>query len=84
MVWSANAATAAVRRLIGCGLLWLSLGLTAAAHPAQFPRLLLMVNADGTFAATVNIDVLAYALGETSRTVGDEALHALLDGPAWL
>jgi hypothetical protein len=52
----------------------------AGAHPAQFTTLQVKVEADGHFEASLNIDVLSYALGQTSLKTSNEELEALLDG----
>lgn len=53
----------------------------AGAHPAQFTTLQIKVEADGHFAATLNIDILSFALGKTSTKTSNEELTSLLDGP---
>jgi hypothetical protein len=53
----------------------------AAAHPAQFTNLQVKVDPAGGFKATVNIDILAFALGIPSANANNEELTALLDGP---
>ncbi len=53
----------------------------ATAHPAQFTTLQVEIDPAGQFHASVNIDILAYALGETSLESTNEELEALLDGP---
>ena len=53
----------------------------ASAHPAQFTTLQVTVDPAGQFHASLNIDILAYALGETSLASTNEELEALLDGP---
>ncbi len=50
------------------------------AHPAQFTTLQVKVEADGHFNATLNIDILSFALGKTSLKTSNEELKALLDG----
>ena len=51
------------------------------AHPAQFTTLQVEIEPGGEFHASLNIDILAYALGETSLQSTNEELQALLDGP---
>lgn len=51
------------------------------AHPAQYTTLQVTVDADGKFHGSLNIDILAYALGETSLESTNEELQTLLDGP---
>jgi hypothetical protein len=65
------------------GLLFLAAFLpeAARAHPAQFTTLQVKVEADGHFEASLNIDVLSFALGQTSLKTSNEELEALLDGP---
>ncbi len=53
----------------------------AGAHPAQFTTLEMKVAANGRFEASLNVDVLAHALGKTSDSVTNEELAAELDGP---
>jgi hypothetical protein len=53
----------------------------AGAHPAQFTTLQVKVEADGHFEASLNIDILSYALGQTSLKTSNEELEALLKGP---
>jgi hypothetical protein len=53
----------------------------AAAHPAQFTTLLVKVEPTGQFQATLNIDILSFALEKTSLETSNEELTALLDGP---
>lgn len=57
------------------------LPMVAEAHPAQFTTLQVKVEADGHFDATLNIDILSYALGQTSLKTSNEELEALLAGP---
>jgi hypothetical protein len=68
-----------------CGLVFLLLAFllpgAAGAHPAQFTVLQVKVEADGHFEATLNIDILSYALGQTSLKTSNEELEALLNGP---
>ncbi len=54
---------------------------SASAHPAQFTTLQVEIDPAGGFHASLNIDILAYALGETSLESTNEELQALLDGP---
>ena len=67
--------------VFGLGCLILSWVGNAVAHPAQFTTLQVQVEANGRFHATLNIDILAYARMETSSSVDDASLAALLDGP---
>ena len=53
----------------------------AVAHPAQFTTLQVTVEPGGQFHAELNIDILAYALGETSAASTNEELQALLNAP---
>jgi hypothetical protein len=53
----------------------------ASAHPTQFTTLQIEVEADGHFQASLNIDILSFALGQTSLTTSNEELQTLLDGP---
>jgi hypothetical protein len=53
----------------------------AGTHPAQFTALQVKVGADGHFDATLNIDILSFALGQTSLKTSNEELEALLNGP---
>jgi hypothetical protein len=53
----------------------------ALAHPTQFTTLQVKVGADGHFEANLNIDILSFALGQTSLQTSNEELEALLDGP---
>lgn len=71
------------RAWILCGLLFLVVLLpeAARAHPAQFTTLQVKVEADGHFEASLNIDVLSFALGQTSLKTSNEELEGLLDGP---
>lgn len=62
-------------------LLALLLPGAATAHPVQFTTLQVKVEADGHFEATLNIDILSFALGQTSLKTSNEELQALLDGP---
>jgi len=71
-----------VRRLFGLACLLAGLlPMAAGAHPAQFTTLQVRVEADGHFEATLNIDLLSFALGQTSLKTSNEELEALLDGP---
>lgn len=71
------------RPVLGGLTLLLAVLLTEAAggHPAQFTTLQVKVQADGHFEATLNIDILSFALGQTSAKTSNEELEALLDGP---
>ena len=67
---------------------WLVLALLCAwlpgkapAHPAQFVTLQVAVAPTGEFRASLNLDILAYALGKPSVEASNEELAALLDGP---
>jgi hypothetical protein len=53
----------------------------AWTHPAQFTTLQVKVEADGHFDATLNIDILSFARGETSLKSSNEELEELLNGP---
>ena len=53
----------------------------AKAHPAQFTTLHVRLHADGYFDASLNIDILSFALGEPSNKTSNEELEALLNGP---
>lgn len=53
----------------------------ASAHPAQFTTLQVTIDPTGQFHASLNIDILAYALGETSLNSTNEELDVLLNGP---
>jgi hypothetical protein len=53
----------------------------AGAHPTQFTTLQVKVGADGHFEANLNIDILSFALGQTSLQTSNEELEALLAGP---
>jgi hypothetical protein len=69
-------------RLLTITVLMISLVPKAtSAHPAQFTTLQVTVDPTGEFHASLNIDILAYALGETSLESTNEELQALLDGP---
>jgi hypothetical protein len=52
-----------------------------SAHPVQFTTLQVTVDPDGRFQATLNIDILAYALHKTSKDSTNDELQAVLDGP---
>ena len=54
---------------------------SAGAHPAVFTTLQVKVDADGHFAGSVNIDILSFALAQTSLKTSNEELEALLAGP---
>lgn len=66
---------------------WLSVALLVLltkigdAHPAQFTTLQVKVDSDGHFHASLNIDILSFALGKTSQETSNEELEALLNGP---
>jgi hypothetical protein len=62
-------------------LLVLLLPAAGWAHPAEFTTLQVKVEADGRFEATLNIDILSFALGKTSAKTSNEELEALLGGP---
>ncbi len=49
-------------------------------HPAQFTTLQVKIEADGHFEASLNIDILSFALGEPSLKTSNEELEALLNG----
>jgi len=51
------------------------------AHPAEFTTLQVKVEADGHFEASLNIDILSFALGQTSLKTSNEELEALLNAP---
>ena len=51
------------------------------AHPAEFTTLQAKVEADGHFEASLNIDILSFALGQTSLKTSNEELETLLNGP---
>src|SRR5450631_2068492 len=73
-----------VRRVFCAGvamLLGQSLPENASAHPVQFTVLQVRVEPDGQFKATLNIDILAFALHKTSQASTNEELQTLLDGP---
>lgn len=54
---------------------------SALAHPAQFTTLQIEIEPSGNFRANVNIDILSYALEQTSAATTNEQLEALLNGP---
>jgi hypothetical protein len=53
----------------------------AQAHPAQFTTLQVEIDPSGHFQATLNIDILSYALEQTSAATSNEQLEAVLNGP---
>jgi len=53
----------------------------AFAHPAQFTTLQVTVDSSGQFQASLNIDILSFALGKTSLATSNEELETLLNGP---
>lgn len=53
----------------------------AGSHPTEFTTLQVKVTADGHFNASLNIDILSFALGETSLKSSNDDLEALLAGP---
>ena len=53
----------------------------APAHPAQFTTLQVIIDSSGRFQASLNIDILSFALGQTSLATSNEELEAVLDGP---
>jgi hypothetical protein len=61
-------------------LLVVLIPVAARSHPAEFTTLQVKVEADGHFNATLNIDILSFALGQTSLKTSNEELQALLDG----
>ena len=66
------------------GLAAVALGLLAAAagaHPTQFTTLQVTIDPSGEYRGTLNIDILSYALGQTSQDTSNEELQALLDSP---
>lgn len=68
--------------LAGLAFLLIALQPDAArAHPTEFTTLQVKVEADGRFDASLNVDILSYALGQTSLKTSNEELEALLDGP---
>ncbi len=61
---------------------WLALlSQPVQAHPAQFTTLQIGVDPSGRFHATLNIDILSYALEQTSTATSNEQLEAVLNGP---
>jgi hypothetical protein len=65
----------------GLALLFaLMLSQVGGAHPAQFTTLQVKIEADGHFDASLNIDILSFALGEPSLKTSNEELEALLNG----
>ena len=58
---------------LACALL----GREAAAHPTQFTTLQLEIDPGGEYRGTLNIDILSYALGQTSQDTSNEELQAL-------
>jgi len=75
LVFNRRAALAGLALLLSCLLTGV-----AEAHPAQFTTLHVRLNADGHFDASLNIDILSFALGETSANTSNEQLEALLNG----
>ena len=69
----------ALRRVAWC--LIVLAGGSAAAHPTQFTTLQVIIEPSGRFQATLNIDLLSYALGKTSLEASNEDLTAALNGP---
>ena len=67
------------RWLLGAALLLLPAD--GSAHPAQFTAMQFTVAPGDEFRASLNVDVLAFALGKPSIEAGNEELEALLDGP---
>ena len=59
----------------------LFLPVAVRAHPAEFTTLQVKVEVDGRFEASLNIDILSFALGQTSLKTSNEELEVLLDGP---
>ncbi len=53
---------------------------SASAHPTQFTTLQVTIDPSGEYRGTLNIDILSYALGQTSQDTSNEELQALLDG----
>jgi hypothetical protein len=62
-------------------LLAILLPFATKSHPAEFTTLQVKVAADGHFEASLNIDILSFALGKTSAKSSNEELEALLAGP---
>jgi hypothetical protein len=52
-----------------------------SAHPTQFTTLQVAIDPSGVYRGTLNIDILSYALGQTSQDTSNEQLQALLDAP---
>lgn len=52
----------------------------AGAHPAQFTTLQVKISADGHFDASLNIDILSFALRQPSAETSNEELESLLNG----
>jgi hypothetical protein len=57
------------------------LGPAVTAHPTQFTTLQVEIDPAGVYRGALNIDILSYALGQTSQDTSNEELQALLDGP---
>ncbi|HEV2695216.1 MAG TPA: HupE/UreJ family protein [Verrucomicrobiae bacterium] len=53
----------------------------ARPHPAEFTTLQFKVETDGRFSATLNIDILSFAISKPSTKTSNEELEALLAGP---
>lgn len=53
----------------------------ALAHPAQFTTLQIEIDPSGHFQATLNVDILSYALEQTSAATTNEQLESVLNGP---
>ena len=53
----------------------------AGAHPTEFTTLQVKVEPNGHFSASLNVDILSFALGETSLKTSNDQLEALLAGP---
>ncbi len=53
----------------------------AQAHPAQFTTLQIEIDPSGRFQANLNIDILSFALEQTSAATSNEQLEAVLNGP---
>ena len=53
---------------------------TAGAHPAQFTTLQVKISADGHFDASLNIDILSFALRQPSAETSNDELESLLNG----
>lgn len=67
--------------LVSLALLFVSLfsGM-AGAHPAQFTTLQVKISADGHFDASLNIDILSFALRQPSADTSNDDLERLLNG----